>query len=132
MGKRLLRDGAGNTMDATLAIKIQARKGGETAGASFNERILNIQGTLGTGTNFSPAFLLEGDLVLILLHGHIYITIWETIPPTANATIHVPIQMISPSLKPRSFIITMSEAMQGTNRVMTIRATVICIGLRDI
>ncbi len=59
-----------------------------------------------------------------------YITICETRPPIEKATIQVPIQIMTPSLIPRSFIITIKEAIQGTKSVIVKRATVICIGAK--
>lgn len=58
-----------------------------------------------------------------------YWTRWETIPPTPKAATHVPIQMMNPSFSPRSFIMTIREAMHGTKSVIVMRATVICIGV---
>ncbi len=52
-----------------------------------------------------------------------YIRICESIPPMRNAPIQVPVQISMASFNPRSFSITIKEAMHGTKSVMVTRDT---------
>lgn len=126
MGRELC-DRAGRMVEAALAVEIYFRQSGPAAGTAFDERIFDSHGAFRAGALLGAALLFKRDPAL---RRRDHSTSWDTIPPTENATTHVPIHMTSPSFHPRSFIITMSEAMQGTKRVMTMRATAICIGLR--
>jgi hypothetical protein len=108
-------------VQAALAVQIHRRQGTPASGASFDKGVLHDEGALWATAGLLGPLLAELKLGVA---GDAHSTNWATIPPTENATTHVPIQMVRPSFHPRSFIITMSEAMQGTKSVMTIRATV--------
>jgi hypothetical protein len=119
-----------DTMNAAFAEHVQLRQPCVTARAPLDEWILHRQMTF-------RAFPLLGFQLLLERYGvhrhvHSHITICERIPPTVNAATHVATQMISPSLIPRSFIITINDAIHGTKRVITTSATRICIGSSDI
>ena len=53
-------------------------------------------------------------------------------PPMANAATQDPNQINAPSSLPRSLNITITEAIQGTNKVIVINATIICAGSNTI
>lgn len=52
-------------------------------------------------------------------------------PPIRNAAIHEPIQIENATLGPRSFVITPTVAMHGTNSVMTIIAVSACAAVME-
>lgn len=69
-----------------------------------------------------PALLVHGPL---LLHNPMT---RATTPPSAKARVHVVSQTSTPSLVPRSFAMTIIEAMHGTKSVRVIRATSVWSG----
>ena len=54
-----------------------------------------------------------------------HINICASRPPTRNAVTHVPVHTSVASFSPRSFSITISDAMQGVKRVMVTSDTMI-------
>ena len=114
-GLRLLCAGnrASGVMDARAASGIHHRHHGKASRASLEERVVDRIAALRASPRFRPQFLFQGD------HNRI----WESTPPTRNATTHVPVHTIDASFRPRSFNMTINEAMQGVNRVIVTRAT---------
>jgi len=113
--------------ETTAAVEVESREFMEAARTPLDERVGYTKVTLRTCANLLFSLLLEGSD----FH-RVHKTTCETSPPTAKATTHVPAQITSPSFHPLSFIITITDAMHGTNSVMTINAIVICIGERAI
>src|SRR5689334_2814222 len=103
-------------MDAAAAFRLDPRQPSVTARAPLDERVPHLEAARRAAARFPLQLLderafLSGGGGRVVSAGHRQITICETMPPTANAAIHVPIQMMNPSFNPRSFIMTMSDAM---------------------
>lgn len=113
--------------NAAGTIQLKPRQNGKTSRTPLDEGLSDFKVALSATARFVlDAFFF--DCINGVRFSNLHTIIRETKPPIAKAPIQVPIQMIMPSLKPRSFIITINEAMQGTKSVMVMRATVTCIG----
>ncbi len=102
-------------VDASLAAGVDPGKGGETAGTTFGEWTLCLVAAVGADPSFRTQLLLKRD----------HMSICDRSPPIKNAATHVPSHTIDASFTPRSFNITIRDAMQGVKRVIVTRATTI-------
>ena len=116
-------------VETTLAVQFQLRQHSIAPRTAFIQRIGNMVAAIRTDPLLQLQLFFQGGGIGVHCCG-CYITICETSPPTAKATTQVPIQITNPSFNPRSFIITIREAIHGTNNVMVTSATRICIGAR--
>lgn len=94
----------------------------EAARAAFVERIGEFELTTGTGADFGAELCLKRQPSEFR---GIHSRICESVPPTRNAPIQVPNHTIIASFVPRSFSITIREAMHGTKSVIVTSATTI-------
>jgi len=129
------RDRAPGIVDASCARRLAHGKGREASGASLDEGIGDFHPALRADADFpAPLFIeryrrLRGGRRMDAFFGREIvghrrqISICEMMPPMRNAPIHVLNQITSASLNPRSFSMTMSDAMHGTNRVIVTSAT---------
>jgi len=107
--------GTAGAVNAASAAGIEHRYRGQTSWASFNKRIFDDIPALRTYANLCAELIFETD----------HRSACESNPPTRKATIHVPAHTVNASRQPRSFIITIKEAMQGVKSVIVTRATTI-------
>lgn len=116
----------------SLAGYLEMREQTKAARTAFDERILNGQTAQCARPPLGFQLFVKCKFFLHAFTQTAHMTMCDTSPATANAPTNVPIQITVPSLIPRSFIMTISEAMQGTNNVIVINATTICNGVSDI
>jgi hypothetical protein len=85
----------------------------QATGTPFQKRVVDVVVAFGA----EPGFALEPFLKSR------HISICDSTPPTKNATTQVPVQTRSASFHPRSFSITIREAMHGVKSVIVTSAT---------
>ena len=106
---------ATGAMNAASAAGIEHWYTCQTSGTSFNKRILDGIMALRTNTNLRAELFFQAD----------HRSTCESSPPTRKATTHVPAHTVNASRQPRSFIITINEAMHGVKSVIVTSATTI-------
>lgn len=119
-------------VETSLAGYLEMREQTKAARTAFDEGILHRQTAQCARPSLGFQLFVKCKFFLHEFSQTAHMTICETIPATANAPTNVPIQITVPSFSPRSFIMTINEAMQGTNNVIVINATTICNGVSDI
>lgn len=118
-----LRHGTTALVNALRAAGIVHRHDRQTSRTTFAERIGDLVPTGRTDAQLGSEPGIQGQIGIGFLHGQIRIC--DSSPPTRKAPTHVTSQMMVASFVPRSFSMTMSEAMQGTNSVIVTKATTI-------
>ena len=109
-------------MHALRTAGIVHRHRCKAARAALNKRITDLEFAAGTCAGFSAELCIKRQPCGFQ---GFHKRICDSVPPTRNAPTHVPNHTIMASFVPRSFSITIREAIQGTNSVIVTRATTI-------